>query len=353
MSDKVMLVAATLEGGGSERVMTTLANELLEQGFEVTLVVTAPTTVAYPIDSRIEVITLNTKYKNKLVKMWKKLTQLRQIYKKAPGVPLISFMPDVCIYNAVATLGLPNKVIMSERSAPMCNPDQPYKRVLRTLSYFFADICVFQTEGARDYFPKAIRKKGVIIENPLLGTFPSIDREHREKTIIMVGRAELSKNIPLFIDAMELLHQKHPEYVAKIFGKGGYKEDMIKLTAQKGLQDTILFEDFSRNIYEEYGKAFLFVSSANYEGMSNAMLEALAMGTPAVVTDCPSGGARAIVRTGENGILVPMNDAHAMCEAICRIIEEEGLWMRMSEKATGIRERLELKKIVKQWIELM
>lgn len=353
MNKKITFVAATLGGGGAERVMTGLANEMVTRGHEVTIIVTAPTRVDYQLDERIRVITLKTDYKNKIVKIWRKLTQLRRIYRTMPEAALISFMPDVCIYNALATLGLPNQVIMSERSAPMCNPDQAYKRKLRTLSYFFADVCVFQTKGAKEYFPKFIQKSGVIIPNPLMKSMPEVREDEREKCIVIIGRIELSKNMPMFIDGMELFHREHPEYIAKVFGVGAYKAQMQEMVQQKDLQNVILFEDFSKNIYEELNKAYLYVSTSNYEGLCNSMLEALAMGVPSVVTDCPSGGARDMVTPYENGLLIPVGDSRALYEGMKEIVENPELWKKMSRNAQSIREKLEMSKITDAWLDIM
>ena len=66
----------------------------------------------------------------------------------------------------------------------------------------------------------------------------------------------------------------------------------------------------------------MFVSSSDFEGISNSMLEALGMGLPVVVTDCPVGGARMVIKSGENGILVPVGDTQAMYEAMRSVLKD-------------------------------
>ena len=79
------------------------------------------------------------------------------------------------------------------------------------------------------------------------------------------------------------------------------------------------------NILEKVAPCYMYVSSSDFEGISNSMLEALGMGLPTVVTDCPVGGARMVINSGENGILVPVGDTKAMYEAMRSILKDPAL----------------------------
>ena len=94
----------------------------------------------------------------------------------------------------------------------------------------------------------------------------------------------------------------------------------------------------------------MFVSSSDREGISNSMLEAMAVGLPCVCTDCLGGGARMMIEDGENGLLVPMKDANALCLAMKKIIENPALAEKLSQNAVKIRERLEPEKICGQML---
>ena len=97
----------------------------------------------------------------------------------------------------------------------------------------------------------------------------------------------------------------------------------------------------------------MFVSSSNYEGMSNSMLEAMAMGIPCVCTDCPAGGARAVIKDGKNGLLTPVGDAHALCKAMKRIAKNPDLASKLSQNSVKIRETQSVEKIIEEWMELI
>lgn len=83
------------------------------------------------------------------------------------------------------------------------------------------------------------------------------------------------------------------------------------------------------------------------------MLEAMAMGLPCVCTDCPAGGARAVIKDGENGILTPVGDSHALYLAMKNVAKNPHLAQKLSENAVKIREEQSAKKITEEWMELI
>ena len=83
------------------------------------------------------------------------------------------------------------------------------------------------------------------------------------------------------------------------------------------------------------------------------MLEAMAMGLPCVCTDCPAGGARAVIRDGENGMLTPVGDSHALYLAMKKVIENPDLAGMLSANAVKIRKTQSAEKITEEWMELI
>ncbi len=95
----------------------------------------------------------------------------------------------------------------------------------------------------------------------------------------------------------------------------------------------------------------MFVTSSDREGMSNSMLEAMAIGLPTISTDCPAGAARMLIKNYENGIVVPMNDKQAMYQAMKYIIDHPNEAESMSQNASTIREKLSMQRIGKMWMD--
>ena len=100
-------------------------------------------------------------------------------------------------------------------------------------------------------------------------------------------------------------------------------------------------------------KAKMYISSSDYEGISNAMLEALAVGTPVICTDCPVGGARMFIKNGENGFLFPVGDYVTLAEKMKLLAENEKICENFSNNSIRIRNELNLDKIVSRWEEIV
>ena len=96
----------------------------------------------------------------------------------------------------------------------------------------------------------------------------------------------------------------------------------------------------------------MFVSSSDYEGLSNSMLEAMAIGLPTICTDCPCGGARMVIKNGKNGLLVPVRDRASMKDAMKRIAESDVFSCSLSKQASKVREELSIEKIAELWEKL-
>ena len=97
----------------------------------------------------------------------------------------------------------------------------------------------------------------------------------------------------------------------------------------------------------------MFVSSSDYEGMSNSMLEAMALGLPVICTDCPAGGARAVIRNGENGILTPVGDANALYLAMKNLAETPDFAETLGKNAVKIRTEQSVEKIIEKWMDII
>ena len=97
----------------------------------------------------------------------------------------------------------------------------------------------------------------------------------------------------------------------------------------------------------------MYVLSSDYEGISNSLLEAMAIGLPVIATDCPCGGCRLCIENEKNGLLVPVGDDKAMAEAMGRIAAEPKKADSMGKTASKIAERFSIRHISGEWIALI
>ena len=343
-----------LTNGGAERVTTEIALEWEKEGYDVTFIQLAPSMYAnqYNISKGMKFIDLEY-HKNKVIRYFIWIYSLITIMKKMPETTFVGFVLQSHFVLGIASLFTSNRIILSLRSDPQNTCNTFLLRYLRNFSLGHADLCVFQTKDAMNFFSKAIRDKGVIIPNPINGSLPVVYGGKREKKIISACRLDRQKNIPMMILAFKKLQAFYPEYKLYIYGRGPLENEIRQLIKRENLEGKVFLPGFSDNIYDEMNKSAMFVLSSDYEGISNSMLESLAMGLPSVVTDCPAGGARMVIENNVNGILVPVGDVQAMFEGMKKILEDESFAKMLSKNAVKIRNKYPVEKIAQMWLDVI
>ncbi len=346
----ITFVCQYLAKGGAERVMSILINYFALSKYKVRVIVLYENIIDYDIDPNVETIYLNWKRKPKISEYIKNLKELRVLLK---NTIIISFLYTAIRDTVLATILLEKKLIVSERNDPYNDPPGKLRRLIRTISYLFADKIVFQTKDAMDYFPKIIRKKGVIIENPIKSNLPVKKSGYREKTVVSICRITAQKNIKLGIDAFSDFLKTHPEYIYNIYGDGELYDEIEQYIINKNLQNKVFLKGFIKNIHEEVINAMMYISSSNYEGISNSMLEAMALGLPVICTDCPIGGSRQVIKNGINGILTPVGDAVELTKAMLLIANDFKFRQTLSNNARSVNEKYKTSSICNMWEELV
>ena len=176
--------------------------------------------------------------------------------------------------------------------------------------------------------------------------------QERSKTVVQSGRLVDFKNQPMLIRAFVEVHKKHPDYDLKIYGGDsfdGTKEILERIIEENHAQDYVHLMGASDSLEKELIDAALFAFSSDWEGLPNALLEAMALGLPIVATDCPCGGPRTVMTDGVDGLLVPIKDQKAMEDGINRLIEDRELAGRLGREAKKIVLRANADAVYVQW----
>lgn len=349
MENKIVFVIPDMPGGGTERVVALLANEYAKRNIETAILLFAGNQRDYPLDEKIEVITAGNPSGGKLSARLDRIRKMRQYYKENPNCQIWAFSVMGAVFSVVATLGMRkgHAFLVSERNDPN-RYDHPK---IRNFFYRFADIIVCQTQDAIESFPKGIRKKAMVIPNPIdVGNLAPHTGE-REKKVVAVGRLEPQKNHKLLLQAFAGFVAKHPEYTLFLYGKGELETELKELAAKLGIDTSVNFAGFSNRVKEEINSAAMFVLSSDYEGISNSMLEAIALGVPVVATDCPIGGSKAYIENGKNGFLVPVGDKEALTAAMEQLADNPELSQKISAEGSKLRERNRVEQIADAFLQ--
>ena len=278
--------------------------------------------------------------------------QLRKTIKTIqPDVVVLLSVP-LCIYVVPALMGLHIKLIVSERNAPAHFSGKWITKVASRLLMRRADGFVFQTEEAKNYYGGNISKKAAVIHNPL-SNIPELSDSQREDTlyhIINVGRLDRQKNQVLLIESFAEVVKEYPVCRLKIIGSGREMERLDAIIRHLNLQNVVSLLGGSTHVFEELQKADLFILSSDFEGMPNALMEAMAMGLPCISTNCPCGGPAELIENGKNGVLVPVGDKQALIMAIKDIIQDQKKAKSMANEALKIRQTHSMDIIGPQWL---
>ena len=185
---------------------------------------------------------------------------------------------------------------------------------------------------------------------------PDPDYEHQEKVVVQSSRLVDFKNQAMLLRAFARVHQSHPDWSLRIYGpdaKDGTREKLEQIIRDNGAQEWMQLMGGTDRLEELIPRASIYTLPSDYEGMPNALMEAMAMGMPCISTDCPAGAPRILIRDGINGLLVPVGDEEAMAAAITRLIEDPALRKRLGGEARKIRKIAGTDTIYEQWKEYL
>lgn len=348
----ILFNMGSLKKGGAERVASNLCNFLVKDN-DISIMTSIKENSYYKLNNNINLYNLdeNRPEKNFLKKNIKRLKKMNLLVKKIKPDIIISFLPEPSYRILFLKIFNPNiKVIVSVRNDPKVEYSSIKNRMIMKLLYPLADGFVFQTQEAKEYFSKKIQDKSVIIPNPINEEFicePYTGK--REKIIVTVGRLEKQKNHKMLIEAFSKLPEELNEYKLIIYGEGSLRPELEKQIKELNLSDRVFLPGQVDDIKNKIYKASLFVLSSDYEGMPNALMEAMALGIPCISTDCPCGGPRFLICSNKNGILVKINNSEKMENKIEYILKNENIRNKMGREAIKIREDLNPDNINNEW----
>ena len=344
---KLTFVTSTLHAGGSERVMSLLANTFAQKGYEVEIVCINKHLVFYPIDEKVKVWFAEDEVKSPCI--LKKVFWLRNHIKNDRPDVVIAFMLEVYCVTLASLIGVSVPVISSERIDPHFFGRA--KGLLRWLLLRRTTHLVVQTVRIKDFYSAKLQSRTTIIPNPVTDKVFSLTPTLKQKRIIAVGRLAYQKNYPMMFRAFAKVHHDFPDWQLVVYGNGPQKDEIRGVIERLGMEGHIILAGKSDHVVEEMNKSSLFVMSSDYEGMSNALLEAVCVGLPVISTDV--SGARDLITEGVNGYIVPVGNERALTLALSSMLSSPEKMDEMGRQSKALAPRFREEQIVGQWEELI
>lgn len=347
---KIIFLVASLGSGGAERVVSLLSNRLVERGHNIEIVCLKYNDVYYKLNQGVNVVLAMQQTKNRLTEiLW-----LRKYIKKGKPDVVIPFTEGVYCFTILALLGTGIPIIASERLDPASM--STIRKVLKRLLLPYVDWMVVQTQGIKEYFPKSIQNKTTVIFNPVNDDVfkPSsaiTEKAGKLNRLISVGRLYPQKNQQMMVRAFARVANLFPEWQLVIYGEGPLRAELEDLVSSLCLQDRVLLPGRTENVIEELRKSQIFCLSSYYEGMSNAMIEAICVGLPIVTTKV--SGTENLINDGENGFLIENNNEVSFAEKIAELMSSSILRKRMSVNNQQFVRLFNIDNIINEWIQLI
>lgn len=339
---RICIAIHGLAHAGAERVAASWANYLVSQGHCVSIIVYACTEDTYDLDNHVRVVPLaETREQYFRMSKVKQLSQIRKVVRQENPQILINFLPKMQISMMLGTVGMRIKRIETVRNNPWIDTDVAGKRFLWNLCFRRSDVILVQTKEQSLYFPKRLQKKCVVISNPISRDFSAKQKEYSGDEpckFVAVARINTQKNYPMMIRAFSQAAQKNSDCTLDIYGGGTQEkvQEIQELISQLGMEKQIRLCGWRRDISDVLMQYDAFLMSSNYEGMPNALAEAMATGLVCLSTDCKTGP-KDMIEHGRNGLLAKTGDIQAFTEGIETILQmkwEERAAMGMAARET-------------------
>ena len=329
-----------LHGGGAERIIVNLMQNFVQRGLKVDLVLSravGPYLPQVPSEVRLIELSAQLPFRDAVPKL------ARYLRKERPTVMLatvhlnteVALLAKALAFNSTRVFVREASHLSLEARMPIDFTGSSQKirwaPLLAKLLYPWADGIIAISKGVAEDLVQITglpERRIQVIYNPAVN--PDLQEKAQEPldhpwfkagespVILGVGRLELQKDFSTLIRAFAQVRQAYSCRLV-ILGQGSEQQKLNNLVAELGIENDVAMLGFVENPYSYMAKATVFALSSVWEGFGNVIVEAMALGTPVVSTNCQSGPAE-ILDNGKYGWLVPVGDSKAMAEAILSVL---------------------------------
>ncbi len=392
---EIILVANSLDAGGIERVVSTLANEWARRGRKVSVVTLHDRRRFYQLDKSVHHVVIDRRGLNRLAELMRWLAArlrsdgpprylllnllinklyelsyrrlygiyatvvygvealfLRRVLSRIESPLIVSFGTSLNIITLKACRGLNRRLVISERNDPKRLRRYKSWDLLARKLYNRADLVTANTRRALDEMSGYVdANRLAFVPNPLVLSDtpgPSDSTTSTAPLILNVGRMVWDKAQEVLLEAFAMLGEELPEWRLAVVGDGRLENELRERATGLGIHDRIDWHGIVPDPYVHYRNATIFALPSRVEGTPNALLEAMSCGLPVIVSDGAPGPLE-LVQDGKTGLVVPVNDAPALAAALSRLAKDGGLRNRLGAAARERVSEYDLPRAIAAW----
>jgi GalNAc-alpha-(1->4)-GalNAc-alpha-(1->3)-diNAcBac-PP-undecaprenol alpha-1,4-N-acetyl-D-galactosaminyltransferase len=355
----IAIVINDLGNGGTQRVFITIANAWAEQGRRICLITQATAeTDFHHIDSRITRIVCDSIGNSNTVfeGAWnniKRVADIRNAISNANAPITIAAITPLAILSIIASIGLSTRLIVAERNDPSRQSFGLIWNFLRRITYWKAHLITANSYGALDSLNRMVKsRKLAYLPNPLQPQKYFVPEPDRQPIILNVGRMYVQKAQVILIRAFANIANSNPEWRLAFAGTGPMMDELKGISGDLGVADRIDWLGAVPDLSGYYAKSSIFALPSHYEGMPNALLEAMWWGLPCIVSDASSGPLE-VIQNKENGLVFPVDNVEALTEALLSLVEDRESRLHLGEAANRKSQDFEIGNVLKTWEEVL
>jgi glycosyltransferase involved in cell wall biosynthesis len=289
----LVIVLPSLGAGGTERVTSILANHWASEGRRLALFLTEPDNrMFFDIHPDVGITRIELKTVPPVSRLFPRLTtlfsilRLRNFLISTSTTTVLSFLPGPNVISIIAAWGLGIRTIISERNSIQHRKLPRVWQFLRRITYRQASLITINLEANRPilkiWCPKS---RIVLLPNPISVSKPSSRSQGNGQTILAVGRLSKQKAFDVLIEAFAKSDCSSTGWHLQIVGQGEEQLSLQDQITNYRLESTVTISPFTGEVWAEFGHCNFFVMPSHYEGMPNALLEAIAVGLVPVVSE--------------------------------------------------------------------
>ena len=325
--------------GGAQRAAIQLISAWHSAGCRVCLVTIGSQNDCFSVDGTVTRVSLDAQAPSRgilaaLIRNARRILLLRRAIRRSGAPRVLSFVAGTNVLCLLATRGLGLRGVISERNDPNRQRLGPVWEIMRRVTYSWATVVTANSDAAiramAAYVPAgrlALVPNGVAIPSAR-----SILASERERTFLAMGRLTFQKGYDVLLSAFALARKDCVDWRLVFVGDGEDRESLQALAKELKIDDAVLWCGQTDHPWETQAKAGVFVLPSRYEGMPNALLEALAHGVPAIVSEAVSWAQELVGMTGA-GFVVRSEDRIALAHAMCALASDLALRDRTSAAA--------------------
>lgn len=352
---KVLFITASLGKGGAERVLSRLAN-FFSEDYEVTIACLSEAKIAYPLNTNVSIVELssNNRFNRYLMMPYWVFSLIKLRLRMKPSV-VISFVGRVNVISMLSFIGSMSKMLCSERNDPLKDGRSDFLLNVTALLYRRVGRLVCQTNEVEAFFRHKKIQRISILPNPIdIPLVKAYSSQESVVEVVAVGRLVEQKNYLFMLDVIRYIvfeNLTDRKFILKIWGAGSLFDSLKNTIDNYGVSDYVKLMGSTDNIESKLVESDIYIQTSLYEGLSNAMMEAGAIGLPIITTSV--NGVDQIVKDNFSGYVVCQDSIREFAEKLIHLIENPDLRKDMGLYGHSLSQKFSSENVLNQWKDLI